>query len=65
MDALNAVVTVLGNGYFPIAVCGCMFWYVYKKDLQHREEIAELRKSVDNNTLVVQKLVDRMDGDEK
>lgn len=74
MDALNAVVTVLGNGFFPIAVCGCMFWYVYKKDIQtreamkeinanHKEEIAELRKSIDNNTLVVQKLVDKMDGE--
>ena len=51
-----------------------MFWYIYKKDAQtrdamkemnanHKEEITELRKSIDNNTLVVQKLVDKMDGE--
>lgn len=63
MDGLNAVVQILGNGFFPIVVCGLLFWYVYRKDTQHKEEINELRKSIDNNTLVVQKLVDKI-GDE-
>lgn len=63
MEGLNALVQVLGNGFFPIAASACMFWYVYKKDLQHKEEIAELRTSIDNNTLVVQKLLDKMDGE--
>lgn len=64
MDGLNAVVQILGNGFFPIVVCGLLFWYVYRKDTQHKEEINELRKSIDNNTLVVQKLVDKMGGDD-
>lgn len=64
MDGLNAVVQVLGNGFFPIVVCGLLFWYVYRKDTQHKEEINELRKSIDNNTLVVQKLVDKMGDDD-
>ena len=63
MEGLNAVVQILGQGFFPIMVCGVLFWYVYKKDGQHKEEISELRKSIDNNTLVVQKLVDRMEVD--
>lgn len=63
MDGLTALTQILGNGFFPIIVCGVLFWYVYKKDAQHKEEIGELRKSIDNNTLVVQKLLDRL-GDE-
>lgn len=63
MESLNALATLLGNGFFPIIVCGIMFWYVYKKDIAHKEEIGELRKSIDNNTAVIQKLVDKMDGE--
>lgn len=61
MDTLQAVVTILGNGFFPIIVCGFLFWYVYNKDKQHKEEISELRKSIDNNTSILQKFVDRME----
>lgn len=60
MEGLNGVVQMLGNGFFPIVVCGLLFWYVYMKDKAHKEEINELRKSIDNNTKVLQKLADRM-----
>ena len=63
MDTLQALTTILGNGFFPIVICGVLCWYVYKKDQAHKEEIGELRKSIDNNTSVIQKLLDRMDGD--
>lgn len=74
METLNAITTLLGNGFFPILICGVLLWYIYKKDTQtreamkemnanHKEEIAELRKSIDNNTIVVQKLVDKLGGD--
>lgn len=74
MDTLNAITTLLGNGFFPILICGVLLWYIYKKDSQtreamkemnanHKEEISELRKSIDNNTMVVQKLVDKIGGD--
>ena len=74
MDTLQAVTTLLGNGFFPILICGVLLWYIYRKDGQtretlkemganHKEEIAELRKSIDNNTAVVQKLLDKMGSD--
>lgn len=62
MDVISGVVQILGNGFFPIAVCGFLFWYVYKKDAQHKEEIGELRKSIDSNTRILQKFVDRMEA---
>lgn len=61
MDVISGVVQILGNGFFPIAVCGFLFWYVYKKDSQHKEEITELRKSIDGNTRALQRLVDHME----
>lgn len=61
MDNINALVQILGNGFFPIIVCGVLFWYVYKKDTQHKQEMDEIRKSVDNNTVVLEKLVTAVD----
>ena len=61
MDTLNNLTTILGNGFFPIIVCGVLFWYVWKKDAQHKAEMDEIRKSVDNNTNVLEKLVTAVD----
>lgn len=57
MQSLGELVNLLGNGFFPIIVCACLFWYVYKKDAQHKQEMDEMRKSVDNNTNVLERLV--------
>lgn len=65
MEAISGITQILGNGFFPIIVCGVLFWYVYKKDLQHKEEITELRKSVDNNTTVLQKILDKIEGEDR
>ena len=69
MDTLNGIVTILGNGFFPIAVCGFLFWYVWNKDKQHKEEISELRKSIDKigkaldrNTEALERVVDLYDS---
>ena len=62
MDTLQTIVTILGNGFFPIAVCGFLFWYVWNKDKQHKDEISELRKSIDNNTKVLEKFINKMEG---
>lgn len=54
MDAISGLVTLLGNGFFPIVVCGLLFWYTYKRDQQHKSEMDEMRKALENNTLIVQ-----------
>ena len=48
---------------FPIAVCLICFWYINKREEQHKEEVTELAKAINNNTLVMQKLYDKLDGD--
>lgn len=59
---------------FPIVACIFVAIYTTKqsdnyradiKELQkdHKEEITQLRQALENNTLVMQKLVDKMDQD--
>ena len=62
MEGLNEFVSIFGNGFFPVVVCGVLFWYVYTKDKSHREEISELRKTVESNTVAVTKLADVIQG---
>lgn len=52
------VANMIGNYGFPIVCCGAMFWYMIKKDSQHKEESEKMRKAIENNTLVIQQLVD-------
>lgn len=51
------IITSLG---FPIAVCLICFWYIAKKDTLHREETQKLADALNNNTLVMQQLVDKL-----
>ena len=66
-DVLTAVTTV----GFPIVCCGAMMYYVkYTTDkhreeiktlnTQHKDEMKEVTNAVNNNTLALQKLCDKM-----
>lgn len=51
---MNEVVTLITNVGFPIAMCLFLCYYI-------SNEIKELRTTVENNTLVITKLVDNID----
>ena len=59
---LQEIVTVISTLGFPIAVCLICFWYINKREQQHKEEVDSLTTAVQNNTLIMQKLVDRLGG---
>lgn len=59
MENIVQIVAQLG---FPIAMCLLMFWYVTKKDQSHAEEMNKMSEAVNNNTLVMQKLIDKLGG---
>lgn len=65
---LQAITTV----GFPIVMCGTMAYYVKYMTDKHRDEVAKLNdqhkeemldvvKAVDNNTLVLSKLCEKLD----
>lgn len=62
------IISTLG---FPIAMCGVMAWYVkYSQDESnkridslnetHKEEVTSIKEALNNNTLVLQKLIDKL-----
>ena len=57
---VNAITQFISGVGFPVAVCLVCFWYINKQSEEHKAEIGELTKALNNNTLVMQRLADRL-----
>ena len=58
MNSLMQAVTSVG---FPIVMCFVMIYYIQKKDDDTNSQIKELSQAINNNTLVMTKLLERLD----
>lgn len=61
VDVITTLITTVG---FPIVVCLAMMYYVKYLNDQHKNEIDKLSEAIQNNTLVMQRLLDKLGGDE-
>lgn len=60
MDA-NTIIQIVGSLGFPIVMCGALFWRQVKSDEQHNAEMDKLSEALNNNTLAITKLSDKLD----
>ena len=61
MDA-NTITTLIGSVGFPIVACIAMGWYVkYQTDQNNKEEVQKMTEAINNNTIAMQKLVDKIE----
>lgn len=58
MDAIINLVTQVG---FPIAVSLILLWYTKTLIESHKEETKDFTQALNNNTLVLQSLRDKLD----
>ena len=56
----NSLVTAIGSFGFPIVMCLLMYDRMGKQDAQHKEEMMKLTESLNNNTLAITKLTDKI-----
>lgn len=59
MENIIQIVQTLG---FPIAVAIALFWLIIKMQEQHKEEIAKLTEALNNNTIALTELKDKIGG---
>ena len=59
MDA-SAITSLIGSLGFPIVACIAMFWKMNKQDELHKEEMEKLTVALNNNTIALTKLVDKV-----
>ena len=59
---VKMVTQLIGSLGFPIVSCGARFWYLVKEKDAHKEEMEELRKSVEANTTAINSLCQHLGG---
>lgn len=59
MDA-NSIIQIVGSLGFPIVMCGALFCRMVKSDEQHRAEMDKLSEALNNNTVAITKLSDKI-----
>lgn len=55
----NAIVQTVSSVGFPIVMCLMLYNQMLKTENVHKQEIAELRKAIENNTLALNNLTTR------
>jgi len=59
---VSTITSLVGSLGFPIVCCIAMFSMLNKERDAHKEEMDKLTATINNNTLALQALADRMDG---
>lgn len=58
----NAIVQLISSLGFPIACCIAMFWQNNKLNESHKEETTKLNETINNNTIALNHLIDKLGG---
>ena len=58
---IGTVTSLIGSLGFPIVCCIAMWTMLNKERDAHKEEMDKLNQTINNNTLALQALADRMD----
>ena len=56
----NTITQLVGSLGFPIVACVALFWFMIKSNEQHKEEMNKLSEALNNNTLAITKLSDKI-----
>lgn len=57
METAQLIITAISTVGFPIVMCGALFWKMDKQDKEHKEEMNKSTEAINNNTIVLQKLM--------
>lgn len=59
---MSEIATMIGSIGFPIVMCLIFVKLFMDTQTKHSEEMSKITDAVNNNTLVMQKLIDEMGG---
>lgn len=59
---VTTITQLIGSLGFPIVCCGALFWVILKEKDAHSNEMEEIRKSVEANTLAINSLCTHLGG---
>lgn len=62
MELSNIVLQAISTVGFPIVVAIALFWKMNKQDEDHKGEMLKVTEAINNNTIALQKLIDKLDA---
>lgn len=57
---VNSLTQLIGSLGFPIAMCVYLLWHQSKADEKHAEEMNKITEALNNNTVALTQLTERM-----
>ena len=56
----QVIISAINTVGFPIVMCIILLYIVEKQNEEHKEEMKKITESLNNNTLVIQHLIDTL-----
>lgn len=60
---MNDIIQAISTVGFPIVMCVIMIYLNEAQDTRHREEVDKMTEAVNNNTVVIQQILEHMRGE--
>ena len=62
---MENIINLINTAGFPVAMCCVLLYYVNKLIDSHRKEVDELTEAINNNTNVINILLERINNENK
>ena len=59
---ITAIAELVGTFGFPVAMCVALFWKINKQDEIHKEELGAVTEALNNNTIALTKIYEKLGG---
>lgn len=59
---MENIVSVISSVGFPITMTLILLWYIYDSNNKHKDEIDKMSEALNNNTIAITKLLDKLGG---
>ena len=60
---MEQIANMISNQGFPIVLTLLLLWYTYDSTNKHKEEMEKMSEALNNNTIALTKLLERMEGE--
>lgn len=59
----NTIISMVSGLGFPIVACFGCAWFINKQSDSHKNEIDKITQALNNNTLALTRLIDKLGGE--
>lgn len=62
---MENIINLINTAGFPVAMCCVLLYYVNKLIEAHRKEVGDLTEAINNNTNIMNVLLERINNEDK